>query len=136
MKRLTEHDGQGNWSLKGVAWKALYVGQVITKEIQERLYGALWKLMEYENTDLSPEEIMRLKEFEGSNSEKYLREKARHRWIPVTERLPGVDGEILASDGCFVYLVDYEAEKTDLCEAFGGYEDIKAWMPLPEPYTN
>lgn len=30
MHRLTESDEQGNWALKGVAWKSLHVGQVIT----------------------------------------------------------------------------------------------------------
>ena len=41
MNRLTEGDEQGNWMLKGVAWKSLHTGQVITKEVSERLYGAL-----------------------------------------------------------------------------------------------
>lgn len=41
MKRLTEKDEQGNWSVKGLSWQQLYVGQVITKEVQEKLYGAL-----------------------------------------------------------------------------------------------
>lgn len=74
MKRLTQKDEQGNWCLKGVSWEQLHEGQVITKSLRERLYGALWKLMEYEDTGLTPEEIERLKE--------------QHRWIPVKERLP------------------------------------------------
>lgn len=40
MNRLTKGDEQGNWMLKGVAWKSLHTGQVITKEVSERLYGA------------------------------------------------------------------------------------------------
>ena len=48
MNRLTEGDEQGNWMLKGVAWKSLHTGQVITKEVSERLYGALCKLRDYE----------------------------------------------------------------------------------------
>lgn len=55
--RLTEKDEQGNWMLKGVPWKSLHEGQIITKGMWERLYGALWKLMEYEDTGLSPEDI-------------------------------------------------------------------------------
>ena len=54
MKRLTQKDEQGNWSLRGVLWESLHEGRVITKELQERLYGALWKLMEYEDTGLTP----------------------------------------------------------------------------------
>lgn len=52
MNRLTEKDSQGNWGLKCIQWKQLYDGQVITAEIREKLYGALWKLMEYEDTGL------------------------------------------------------------------------------------
>ena len=71
MQRLTQKDDQGNWSLKGVTWESLYEGQVITKELRERLYGALWKLMEYEDAGLSPEKVEQLKE--------------SRRWIPVEE---------------------------------------------------
>lgn len=74
MKRLTQKDEQGNWILRGALWESLREGQVITKELWERLYGALWKLMEYEDTGLSPEEVEQLKE--------------NQRWIPVEERLP------------------------------------------------
>ena len=62
MNRLTEKDDQGNWHLKGVRWEQLHEGQVITGELREKLYGALWKLMEYEDTGLSPEEVENLKE--------------------------------------------------------------------------
>lgn len=68
MGRLTQKDEQGNWILRGVPWESLHEGQVITKELWKRLYGALWKLMEYEDIGLTPEEIERLKE--------------QHRWIP------------------------------------------------------
>lgn len=57
MSRLTEKDEQGNWALKGVPWKSLHEGQVITKDVQDRLYGALWKLMEYEDIGLSPDDL-------------------------------------------------------------------------------
>ena len=62
MKRLTEKDRQGNWRVKGIRWEQLHEGQVITGELREKLYGALWKLMEYEDTGLSPEEVENLKE--------------------------------------------------------------------------
>lgn len=60
MRRLTEIDSQGNWSLKGVQWQQLYVGQVITEEVSERIYGALCKLLDYEETGLSPDDVERL----------------------------------------------------------------------------
>ena len=59
---LTECDNLGNWGVKGLPWKELYVGQTITREIHDKLYGCLFKLMEYEATGLSPEEVERLQE--------------------------------------------------------------------------
>lgn len=55
--RLTQEDGQGNWCLKDVPWSCLRPGQVVTQEVYERIYGALWRLMEYEGTGLSPEDV-------------------------------------------------------------------------------
>ncbi|WP_302326307.1 hypothetical protein [Enterocloster lavalensis] len=66
MCRLTQKDDQGNWCLKGLPWEQLHVGQVITTEVSEKLYGALWKLMEYEDTGLSPEAVEKLNTFDGS----------------------------------------------------------------------
>ena len=60
MSRLTQKDEQGNWCLRGLPWAQLHVGQVITTEVSEKLYGALWKLMEYEDTGLSPEAVEKL----------------------------------------------------------------------------
>lgn len=77
MKRLTEKDDQGNWGLKGIRWEQLYEGQVITGEMREKLYGALWKLMEYEDTGMTPEEIEKLRD-----------EQDRRRRVPVAERSP------------------------------------------------
>ena len=48
MGRLTEQDEQGNWCVKGLPWKDTYVGQVITENTQEKIYGALCKLKEYD----------------------------------------------------------------------------------------
>ena len=60
--RLTQKDDQGNWSLRGVKWEQLYVGQIITQEVSEKLYGTLWKLMEYAGTGLTPDQIENLLE--------------------------------------------------------------------------
>lgn len=43
-------------------WQQLYTGQTITKEVQEKLYAALFKLMEYEESGLTPDEVKELKE--------------------------------------------------------------------------
>ena len=67
--RLTESDDLGNWGVKGLPWKELYVGKVITREISDKLYACLHKLMRYEETGLSPDEVEELQE-ERQNEEK------------------------------------------------------------------
>lgn len=62
MIKLTEKDEQGNWALKGVKWESLHEGKPISQELWEHLYGALWKLMEYEDTGLDPEKVEELAE--------------------------------------------------------------------------
>lgn len=162
MKRLTQKDEQGNWSLRGVLWESLHEGQVITKELWERLYGALWKLMEYEDAGLTPNEVEHLKESQ--------------RWIPVEERLPEPGEAVWATVKHSEWISDYDAgwlpeEKKTYhpessgvyrAEYIGGenwryaddynewiycdavekekgdlgyiYDTVTAWMPLPKPY--
>ena len=45
--------------LGGVPWEQLREGAVISTELQGRLYGALCKLKDYENTGLSPGDVER-----------------------------------------------------------------------------
>lgn len=61
MGRLTLKDNQGYWELKGVPWKSLCEGQIITKDMQERLTGALCKLKDYEDLGYSPENVEHIK---------------------------------------------------------------------------
>ena len=68
MGRLIEKDDQGNWCLKGVRWEQLRAGQAITKEVSERLYGALCKLKDYEDTGCSPDGAIRLDDFTQSGT--------------------------------------------------------------------
>lgn len=99
--------------MKGVSWEQLHEGQVITKSLRERLYGALWKLMEYEDTGLAPEEIERLKA--GT-----ILKALRTEWIPVEERLPEdgtylctLDGELCGLDEPFTGMCGIENGKWD-----------------------
>lgn len=124
MNRLTQRDEQGNWCLKGLPWKQLHVGNPITRETYELIYAALWKLKEYEDTGLTPEEILDGKMLNG--------------WIPVAEQLPKPGNEVLAyirhnyaEDGWRAYRV---YEYTDHWVGMGNLCDVIAWMPLPEPY--
>lgn len=61
-ERLTVVDCFGNWQLKGVRWCDLYVGMEITRDVHEKIYAALQKLLMYEDTGLSPEEVEHLKD--------------------------------------------------------------------------
>ena len=74
MGKLTQYDDQGNWCLKGVKWEQLRAGSVITKDVAEKLYGALCKLKDYENTDLSPEEVERVNDFSKSQTSRLMKE--------------------------------------------------------------
>ncbi|MEY8396162.1 hypothetical protein AALB64_15330 [Lachnospiraceae bacterium 45-P1] len=79
MYRLTEKDDCGNWCLKGIPWESLREGRVITKEVCEKLYGALCKLKDYEDTGLSPEDVERLNDFEKSQVCILLKQLAEER---------------------------------------------------------
>lgn len=68
--RLTEKEENGTWCLKSVPWQQLKPLAVITKDTWERLYGALWKLKDYEDTGLSPEEVVSLDNFEKAQTKK------------------------------------------------------------------
>lgn len=61
MSRLTETDNEGNWWLIGLPWHDIFIGRVITEDTYEKLDDALCRLMQYEETGLSPEEVERLK---------------------------------------------------------------------------
>ena len=54
--RLIERKGSA-WRLKGVPWIELQENARITKETAQKLYGALAKLKDYEETGLTPEEV-------------------------------------------------------------------------------
>lgn len=75
--RLTEKNIQGCWSLRKVPWKSLCEGQTITKEIQERLTGALCKLKDYEDTGYSPENVEHIRYIleDAAKELKKIREK-------------------------------------------------------------
>ena len=70
--RLTEKKDSGSWCLRDVPWNQLKPGVVITKEIWEKLYGALWKLKDYEDTGLSPIEVESVNDFENNQTCKMM----------------------------------------------------------------
>ena len=146
MKRLTEKDKQGNWALKGVHWQQLRIGQPITKELQQKLDGALFKLMQYENTELSPEQVENLREENewipvgtampreyGSIFGKF---KGTDKWLPAM--FEKTSGDVLVTiafeDGTHKTVEGHTLDgkwKTKL-SSIGG--TVTAWKPFPKPY--
>lgn len=162
--RLTEKKESGHWNLRDVPWSDLKPGVVLTEKVWEKLYGALWKLKDYEDTGLSPEEVESVNDFEKSQTYRAIaelqEEREKHRWIPATERLPEEHDSICArlngtekwrngmfkrrSDNVLV-TVKYEdgTVHTEQAHTIDGVwkTDYKvkegkvvAWMPFPEPY--
>ena len=199
--RLTEKKDSGGWCLRDVPWSDLKPGVVLTQKTWKKIYGALWKLKDYEDTGLSPEQIEivkddaqvtakgmlkkvaelsaeldRIKRERGSDSMNIYfnkdgladmyddtydivihcesaedQEDARlalknvRSWVPISERLPDPDEQVLLSfENCTFpmigrYTVDDEDSGTfrvgDMDDSFvenGLF--VNAWMPLPESY--
>ena len=146
MGRLIEKDDLGNWCLKGVRWEQLRAGQVITKEVSERLYGALCKLKDYEDTGCNPGDVEGFIE-RGGNLVKIVAEYVKkYRWIPVEERLPEEDEYVLMSFENFSLpmIGRYEKDNDGGGAWYAGGDDgcdtcssqdlfVNAWLPLPKP---
>ena len=140
MNRSTMKDVQGNWALKGVRWEDLHEGKVITGELRERLYGALWRLMEYEDTGLEPDEVEEANNFSqsqlGKTLKKLAEEREKTRWIPVGERLPENDDMMLVT--CQTKAGRRSVNRAWYGEGFwhgsGSMSGVIAWRPLPKPY--
>ena len=158
MNRLTEKRNNGSWGLKGVDWKQIAPGAKITDEVWRELYGALYKLKDYEDTGLMPDEIDKLNAETQEQAHAMLERVAklsdeiermkgeeRQRWIPVMERLPEPETYILVSfDNCSLPdIATYRVDDDGIGAFYPGDEDYtylsvglfaNAWMPLPEPY--
>ena len=147
MQRLTEKDDLGNWCLKGVRWEQLRAGQVITKEVGEKLYGALCKLKDYEDTGCIPDGIADLVENYAKAMTLLAGQIEEHSWIPVEERLPEEDEYVLMSFENFTLPIIGRYEKdndgggawyagdADGCDTCSSQDlFVNAWMPLSEPY--
>lgn len=98
---LIEKNDNGSWKLKGVEWSQIKPGAVITDQVWEKLYGALWKLKDYEDTGVDPDGIRQLNAETQEQARQMLERVAklsdeiermqgeeRQQWIPVTEKLP------------------------------------------------
>ena len=158
--RLTEKRDNGSWKLKGVEWKQIAPDAKITDEVWWKLYEALWKLKDYEDTGVDPdgirqlnaetqEQVRQMLERVARLSDEIERMKGeeRQRWIPVTEKLPEPETYILVSFDNFTLpdIATYRVDDDGSGAYYPGDEDytylsvgfyVNAWMPLPEPYRS
>ena len=68
------------------------------------------------------------------NYQKYKELLERTRWIPVSERLPNGNEDVLVDDGVDMFVAWYDNGWDSTDHSCDPYTDIIAWMPLPEPY--
>ena len=109
------------------------------REVRKHAMTIYWQLKKYEDTGISPAQLQVIEE-ECSKMAKELAElRQQNRWVPVSERLPDYNEEVLITNGKYVTIdTRYFLENTEDGEAYtwdiNGWDDVIAWMPLPEPY--
>lgn len=126
MGRMTVKKPDGSWSVKYNDGK-----KIPWDEVEHRIYGALCKLIDYEETGLSPEEVENM--------------KAEKEWIPVSEAVPANDENVLVyvehgKAGNLQFDGAYENGFFDSVAGWGleDYPDVEEllithWMPYPAP---
>ncbi len=145
--RLTEKKDNGHWILKDVSWDELKPGVVLTKEIWEKLYGALWKLKDYEDTGLMPNEVTALNAETQKEARKMLErvtklsdeiEQLKHGGDPGIKFFINKDGVADVYDDTYDIVIHCESEE-DQKDAKEALKEIRRWIPvtekLPEPET-
>lgn len=127
-------------------------GSGCQKEQCEYLNVVCEKLAEYEDTELLPDRIREIDKLYSEKCRELAEERKKHEWIPCSERLPEMhredmeaEGEyymisnpVIVTDGNKMYVAEYEEDDGYIYgwHSLDGedYENIIAWMPLPEPY--
>lgn len=114
MKRLTIPDEK----IDGGTRRAV----IDTRKVKEYAMTIYWALKKYEDTGLTPEQIMELKE--------------RDVWIPVEERLPEkeYDTVLCVTDKNYYLVCVYNKEIGFRTSDLGMEGEIVAWRPLPDLY--
>lgn len=129
MERLTSRDSKGNLCLCN---KEVYGNN-------QDIYNAIAVLEDYEDTGITPDQLQVINEEYQKMAKELAELRQQNRWIPVSERLPDYEEEVLITNGKYVTIDErYFLENTEDGEAYtwdiNGWADVVAWMPLPEPY--
>lgn len=140
--RLTEKKDNGHWILKDVSWDELKPGVVLTKEIWEKLYGALWKLKDYEDTGLMPNEVTALNVETQKEARKMLErvaklsdeiEQQKHGGDHGIKFFINKDGIADVYDDTYDIVIHCESEE-DQKDAELALKNVRRWIPVTERF--
>ena len=138
--RLTEKKDNGHWILKDVSWDELKPGVVLTKEIWEKLYGAIWKLKDYEDTGLMPNEVTALNVETQKEARKMLErvaklsdeiEQQKHGGDHGIKFFINKDGIADVYDDTYDIVIHCESEE-DQKDAELALKNVRRWIPVTE----
>lgn len=97
-------------------------------------------LRQYEDTGLTPDQILEIDKLYAEKCREVAElQKAaeQYRWIPVKEMYPESEKEVIVTmkngNGSYTTVDEYYADYSEWISGAG--DDVIAWMPLPEPYT-
>ena len=140
--RLTEKKDNGHWILKDVSWDELKPGVVLTKEIWEKLYGALWKLKNYEDTGLMPNEVTALNVETQKEARKMLErvaklsdeiEQQKHGGDHGIKFFINKDGIADVYDDTYAIVIHCESEE-DQKDAELALKNVRRWILVTEGF--
>lgn len=140
--RLTEKKDNGHWILKDVSWDELKPGVVLTKEIWEKLYGALWKLKNYEDTGLMPNEVTALNVETQKEARKMLErvaklsdeiEQQKHGGDHGIKFFINKDGIADVYDDTYDIVIHCESEE-DQKDAELALKNVRRWILVTERF--
>ena len=144
---LIEKNDNGSWKLKGVEWKQIKPGAVITEQVWKKLYAALWKLKDYEETGLMPDKVLELNEETQEQARAMLErvaklsdeiERMKHGGDPGIKFFINKDGVADVYDDTYDIVIHCESEE-DQKDAKEALKEMRRWIPvtekLPEPET-
>lgn len=144
---LIEKNDNGSWKLKGVGWKQIAPDAKITDEVWWKLYEALWKLKDYEDTGVDPDGIRQLNAETQEQARQMLErvaklsdeiERMKHGGDPGIKFFINKDGVADVYDDTYDIVIHCESEE-DQKDAKEALKEIRRWIPvtekLPEPET-